>query len=162
MFDQAGTLIGSGCFDSEGRCGLAAYGEVEFSDFLSFKQWKDGVETDVIVEPIEGSLRWTPNGIVIGSIGGSSASPVEFGINKIFPNPANGPVQIEFGLKAAGHVRMVVYDLSGRRIETILNSYTASGSHRQSWDTSLVPSGIFIVKLQTEEQEMTAKFAIVK
>jgi len=161
-FDAGGTLIGAGRFDSAGKCGFAVFGEANSNSGLTFSQWQEGVESEVVVEPIEGELNWTANGILVGRINSDAGNPVEFGIHKMFPNPTNGPVQIEFGLEAAGTVSLIVYDLTGRQTATILNHHLVHGNHRISWDTSIVPSGVYIVKLRTRGQGTVRKFAILK
>jgi mannan endo-1,4-beta-mannosidase len=64
-----------------------------------------------------------------------------------YPNPFNPSTVIRFALKTASSVRMVVYDLLGRHMETLLQGEYSSGSHEVTW----VPkgaSGIYLCRME--------------
>ncbi|MFQ6616511.1 MAG: T9SS type A sorting domain-containing protein [Fidelibacterota bacterium] len=82
-------------------------------------------------------------GIVLGH-----AFPGEFVLRQNYPNPFNPTTTIEFSLPQSGFVTLIVYDLLGRQVETLLNLRMDAGHHKVRWNASSVPSGIYFVRMQ--------------
>ena len=53
-------------------------------------------------------------------------------------------------------------DLNGRQIETIFEGFQSSGLHSYRWNATEIPSGVYYVKLQFENQVETMKAVLVK
>ncbi len=73
------------------------------------------------------------------------------------PNPSAGHVRIPFSLAAAGKVRLVVYDLLGRRVQVLHDAHLAGGAHEVAWDGqgadgARVGAGVYLVVLETAAQ----------
>lgn len=79
-----------------------------------------------------------------------------------YPNPFNPTTNISFNLPAAGFVELNIYDLSGRKIESLLNKNLISGQHIVKWDASKYSSGIYFYRLRAENQIVTKKLVLVK
>ena len=88
--------------------------------------------------------------------------PEQYGLTKIYPNPFNPSTEVEFTLQNDTHVMLSVYDLNGRVVETIFEGFQTSGLHSYRWNASDVPSGVYYVKLQFENQAQTMKAVLVK
>ena len=88
--------------------------------------------------------------------------PEAFGLTKIYPNPFNPSTEVEFALPNDAHVMLSVYDLNGRQIETIFEGFQSSGLHSYRWNATEIPSGVYYVKLQFENQVETMKAVLVK
>ncbi|MFQ5436323.1 MAG: right-handed parallel beta-helix repeat-containing protein, partial [Anaerolineae bacterium] len=64
-----------------------------------------------------------------------SAVPERFGLQQNFPNPFNPSTVIRFQLPAASSVSLIIYDLLGRRVRTLLsNAGYSAGHHQLTWD----------------------------
>ena len=64
------------------------------------------------------------------------------------PNPFAGSTVISFSLEHAGLVKAFVYDVSGRRVRTLIHARVSSGTHELSWDGlddfgTEVPAGVY-------------------
>lgn len=170
-FGSGGRLIGSGCFDSEGRCGLAVWGDDVTTDavdgalsgeILSFILW-DGVEEIAVTPlPVTGESVWTAGGFMLGEVTSEAATPVTFGIHETYPNPTNGPVRLSFGLEKDATVSLCVYDLSGRLVTTLVSGEYKAGNHQIVWNTDVVSSGLYLVKLAVPGRSHTEKIAVLK
>ncbi len=57
-----------------------------------------------------------------------------FQLGQSYPNPFNPSTSIRFSLPHAGAVQLLVYDILGRRIRTLIDGYTAAGQHVVRWD----------------------------
>ncbi len=70
-----------------------------------------------------------------------------------WPNPANGPMSVTFGVPAAAEVTVNVFDVSGRPVRRLFTGMAAEGSHEISWngegDRGPVPSGIYYIVLRS-------------
>jgi len=80
---------------------------------------------------------------------------------EIYPNPATERSFIAYHLPEATHLHISVNDIYGRSVQVLKSSNEPSGSNTILWDVSSLPSGIYLVSLQTKESKLT-KRVIVK
>lgn len=80
----------------------------------------------------------------------------------IRPNPANPRADIAFTLNSPEQVHIMVYDIRGRRVESIEDRYLAPGEYSYKVNGSSWPSGIYFVRLSVGEAEVVRKIAIIK
>jgi len=95
------------------------------------------------------------------------AVPIEFALSQNYPNPFNPTTNISVQLKADGYVTLKVYDLLGREVRTLVNREMAAGSHIVNWDGTaddgkVVPSGVYIYRLTTQNFVSTKKMIVVR
>jgi hypothetical protein len=77
------------------------------------------------------------------------------------PNPFSDRAAIRFGLPRAGHVRMDVYDVSGRLITNLTDTAYDAGYHTADWvNDGGVGTGLYFLRLRFESQEITHKVVI--
>ncbi len=69
-------------------------------------------------------------------------------LNPAYPNPFNNRTTIGFGLPEDAKVRITVYDLTGRRIETLTNRFVQAGWHSTTWTPQLLANGEYIIRLE--------------
>jgi hypothetical protein len=73
-------------------------------------------------------------------------------LRSAYPNPFNPTTVIAFDVPVAGRVQLSIYDLSGRRIRSLVSETMDMGSHRVQWagdndDGRGVASGVYIARL---------------
>ena len=73
--------------------------------------------------------------------------PEDFGLVKNYPNPFNPNTTIEYYLGESGMVTMSVYDVNGRLIDSIVNTYQVSGKHSIIWQPNNISSGMYYINL---------------
>jgi hypothetical protein len=73
------------------------------------------------------------------------------------PNPARGAAHLRFSLPTAGRVRLSLYDVSGRRLEQIVDAPFAAGEHVVAVGASQRP-GIYLVRLEAGGTARTRKW----
>lgn len=66
-----------------------------------------------------------------------------------WPNPALDRVTLDFRVARAGQVSLDVYDLLGRRVETVFSGWWPEGRYSRDWDTDAVQPGQYVVRLTT-------------
>jgi hypothetical protein len=84
------------------------------------------------------------------------------------PNPTLGRVTASFALPSAvSHGQLVVYDVGGGRVKTLLDGPLAAGDHRIAWtglkdDGSAARPGVYFVRLVTAEHSATRKILLIR
>lgn len=69
-----------------------------------------------------------------------------------YPNPFTGQVHIPYRVQQAGHVRIQVYDMLGRRLAMIVDASHEPGYYTKTWRAGSVPSGSYILHLRASER----------
>jgi hypothetical protein len=83
--------------------------------------------------------------------------PTAFALNQNYPNPFNPETTIEFGLAADSHVKLVVYDLAGQVVRTLIaGDRMQAGHYTAQWDGMnssgvKVGSGVYLYRLSAGE-----------
>ena len=88
--------------------------------------------------------------------------PVKTGILQTFPNPFNPSTQLQFELASTQKISISVFDMSGRKIQTIFSGLKTSGQHQLLINGSQWSSGIYIIQLNTMDSVYTRKIVLIK
>ncbi|MFH1843221.1 MAG: FlgD immunoglobulin-like domain containing protein, partial [bacterium] len=83
------------------------------------------------------------------------------------PNPFNPRTTIAFGLPRAGDVELTIYDLRGRRIDTLVDGNLPAGRHSVTWQSrdeagNQMAAGVYIYRLRLGREVLTRKMVLVK
>ena len=94
-------------------------------------------------------------------------NPNDFQLYQNYPNPFNPSTQITFFLPHAAEVKIVIYDLQGRKVRTLLDGYRTAGTHNLTWagtnDTGKnVASGVYIYKMTTNGFSTQKKMQLIR
>lgn len=115
----------------------------------------------------EGTLQvQTTNGQV--RVGNSTSSesgaelPAALKLHQNMPNPFNPSTRIGFEVPASGRVQVMLHDLLGRRISTLLDSNLPAGAHSIEFDAANLPSGIYFYTLATASGTLTRTMHLAK
>jgi len=79
-----------------------------------------------------------------------------------YPNPFNNSTTIEYGLKQDERVVIEIYDLLGRKIETLVDVYQPAGMHRAIWNADQISTGIYFYKINAGDFSKTRKMLLLK
>jgi hypothetical protein len=96
------------------------------------------------------------------SIEGGQNLPGIISLRQNYPNPFNSSTTIEFDLPWTMYVRIDIYDILGRRIETPVDEVREAGSHRVVWDASNYSSGMYFYRLEAGEYVRIRKMMYLK
>lgn len=88
--------------------------------------------------------------------------PEELVLKQNYPNPFNPVTIIEFELPESGNSQLVVYDVNGREITTLVDQNLQAGTHQFDFDGSRLSSGMYIYRLYTPAGVKTGKMMLVK
>jgi len=83
--------------------------------------------------------------------------PASFGLTRSYPNPFNKSLMIEYSTLTAGKVNLSVYDLTGRKVQTLINGNSAPGSHILNWSPESISAGVYLIRLESAGQTSMQK-----
>ncbi|MCP4583154.1 MAG: T9SS type A sorting domain-containing protein [candidate division Zixibacteria bacterium] len=83
-----------------------------------------------------------------GIISDTSVLPGQYSIAQNYPNPFNASTTITYRLTETGHISVEIFDLLGRKIETLVDSRQSAGNHQVAWNASNQTSGIYFYKIR--------------
>ncbi len=93
--------------------------------------------------------------------------PETFTLNQNFPNPFNPTTTIEFGIPEESHVSLIIYDLNGIEVFTLLDGEFSPGSHSIQWDGTdkngnKMSSGVYLYNFSSEQYTDMKKMIFIK
>jgi hypothetical protein len=93
--------------------------------------------------------------------------PDKYILMQNYPNPFNPTTAIGFGLPQDEYVTIVIYNLFGEKIKTLLSDYCHAGYHLVNWDGrneigKKVSSGVFLYKIDSGKYSMIRKMILMK
>ena len=77
-------------------------------------------------------------------------TPSEFALEQNYPNPFNPSTTISYAIPRPGYVRLVVYDLMGRQIETLVKGAQSAGHYRTIFNPNGLTSGVYFYQLSVD------------
>ncbi len=81
---------------------------------------------------------------------------------KNYPNPFNPSTRISFSLEEAAEVRLELYDLKGRKVDTLLQEVRSAGSHSITYQPQNLASGVYFVLMRADSFRATQRIMLVK
>ena len=83
---------------------------------------------------------------------GDEPQNLETALHASYPNPFNSSTTISFSLKDNSHVEIVIYNVKGERVSTIMNENRDSGIYTFRWDGTDLSAGIYFIKLKVNDK----------
>lgn len=124
-----------------------SWGTVNIGDSLRLK-W--GIRSYTMLDSLSSQNNFLITFIrtVIGIQQISSNIPERYFISPNYPNPFNPETNIKFGLPAHSSVKLVIFDILGKEVVTLINGKLDAGEYNAQWDASSYSSGIYIYKIE--------------
>lgn len=124
----------------------------------NFRSYSGKVGTDG--NPV-GSLVYYPDDMV-GVETSENLSLESFDLAQNYPNPFNPTTNIVYSVKQTGKVKLVVYDIIGKEVATLVNKEQAAGKYNLEFKANNLSSGIYFYSLQTNAGTITKKMMLLK
>jgi hypothetical protein len=103
------------------------------------------------------SMEVQPTGINQGN-----NLPVEFSLSQNYPNPFNAQTIIQYSLPKQSDVSIDIFDILGRKIETVAEGIKSVGEHQAVWDANGQSSGIYFYRIKARDKVETKKMVLMK
>jgi len=84
-----------------------------------------------------------------------------------YPNPFNLTTKINYFIPKYSYVNIDIYDLKGRNIKSLINSYKSRGSHSIHWDATnkfgeMLSAGMYFYTIRVDNFRLVKKMILVK
>jgi len=107
------------------------------------------------------TFYYAPSQFVDNSPG--SNLPKEFALRRNYPNPFNPVTTISYDLPKDVNVSLLVYDVMGREVATLVDEYKSAGTYNITFDAKNLVSGVYFVRLTVDGgQSMVQKVVLMK
>ncbi|MBU1652885.1 T9SS type A sorting domain-containing protein [bacterium] len=156
-------------FDAQGNELLADTLVMEFDQRANFVQ--PAIDGGYIIAGKRDYGNYQETEFFLVKTVGDSILPVEKtdilcihkGINlNNYPNPFNPTTAISIQLVTRSHVNLSVYDISGSKVATLIDEDRTPGSYQVTFDGGDLPSGIYFVRLLTEDFQQAQKLVLLR
>jgi hypothetical protein len=139
------------------RVGRGYTGSVNYWDIPPFRGKLDDIKT----------FNYPATGITGVNENIQAAIPHEFVLQQNYPNPFNPTTEIQFSIPKSDNVKLVVYDLLGRQIRTLVDETMHSGDHRVMWDGTdgagrSVATGVYFYGLKSGDKMAVRKMVLLR
>ncbi len=116
---------------------------------------------DILFAGTHGRGAWMASAIITVD---AEAQPTArtFTLGRNYPNPVASTTTLPFTIIERTHVRLAVYDASGRCVQTLVDDVRMPGDHLVQLDAARLQPGVYFYRLETGTERMTRKLAIVR
>ncbi|MBD3287462.1 DUF4623 domain-containing protein [candidate division KSB1 bacterium] len=105
-------------------------------------------------------VKGTPSSVAVDN---TTNVPAEYVLDQNYPNPFNPKTTIQYALSKSVNVNLNVYDITGRKVATLVNKKQDAGNHRVVFSGENLSSGVYFYKLTAgNETVATKKMILIK
>ena len=92
----------------------------------------------------------------------NTGAPYTYQLNQNYPNPFNPTTHIAYTIAKRGMVSLLVYDLLGREVSTLVNEVKEAGRHTVPLNGTKLSSGVYFYCLQAGSFSETKKLVLLR
>lgn len=92
----------------------------------------------------------------------TTSPPATFALEQNYPNPFNPVTTIRYQIPQAENVKLIVYDILGRRVKVLVNEHQNAGYYTLKFDASDLSSGIYFYQLKAGSFTQVRKMLLTK
>ncbi|MBU1707261.1 T9SS type A sorting domain-containing protein [bacterium] len=92
----------------------------------------------------------------------SDVVPEGYSLAQNYPNPFNAVTELSYAIANAGHVRLAIYNVTGRLVATLVNEEQGAGEYQVTFDAGDLPSGVYIYRLEAGTFVSQHKMVLLK
>ncbi len=79
-----------------------------------------------------------------------------------YPNPFNPFTKINYELRVTNYAKLVVYDVIGKEVVTLVNEKQSPGTYQVEFDAGSLTSGIYFYRLTSGDFTDTRRMMLIK
>jgi len=150
--------------------GNIAPGQTKSSSVASFTTQNNPNNIDFIIHIFSKNMEfWSDslNVIITGIAENEISIPKEYNLEQNYPNPFNPSTTIRFQLPQSRDVSLIVYNMLGQKVRTLLNNTVSAGDYKIEWDGrddsgKDVASGIYLYRLTSKNFVRSQKMLLIR
>jgi len=156
-------------------CGVSRYDGTEWTTYTTDDGLVDNYVNSIAVGDDgvvwagtwKGLSRYDPTANESTGVEKNDSLPSEITIHGNFPNPFNPETSIQFTLPCAEKVQLVIYNISGQKVRSLISDRMTAGIHSVRWDGrdetgQSVSSGIYLYRLRAGGIEETRSMTLMR
>lgn len=127
--------------------------------------WRMKIRDDELIVGTHGRGVWTVpmSEIDVATEDLASELPSGFSLPQNYPNPFNASTTVEFAVREESHVRLVVFDATGRKVSELTDQVYTPGVHKLQWNAEAFSSGVYLSRMESDGRLVhTRKMILVK
>lgn len=129
--------------------------------------WATGLATNSNGGTSGDYWNWAPSKrVVVRSLTSvkniSGKTPLVFSLGQNYPNPFNPSTKIRFAVPQSSAVKLSVYDISGKEVNTLVNEILGAGTYEATWNPHNLASGIYFYTLNAGGFTETKSMMLIK
>ncbi|MBM2842052.1 MAG: hypothetical protein HW412_2580 [Bacteroidetes bacterium] len=94
------------------------------------------------------AMRWLKLGTTV-DVAIQEGLPTTFALSQNYPNPFNPSTMVNFDVPEQAHVKIVVYDIIGREVLTLVDGEYVAGYHRATFTATNLASGVYFYRMMS-------------
>lgn len=92
----------------------------------------------------------------------TTSLPLSYGLSQNYPNPFNPVTKINYELPKEGKVRLMIYDILGREVKTLVNEVKQAGKYTVEFNGTNFASGVYFYKIEAGKYTEVKRMVLVK
>ncbi len=118
-----------------------------------------GKPTDLVIDPDNWVLKKIAYSMIDHDLG---YIPGDFLLSEPYPNPFNSLTHFNIFLPYDIDGNLSVYDILGRKVDVIESGKLKAGYYTENWTPSVISSGVYIIRFESDEVSMEQKVLYIK
>ncbi|MEJ2545484.1 MAG: FG-GAP-like repeat-containing protein, partial [Calditrichaceae bacterium] len=118
------------------------------------------------VQAIDNSFIGSPfakeQSFVITAIENINDLPKTFALYQNYPNPFNPSTKIKFDVPVASDIKIILYNILGEKVRTLVNIKYAPGRHEYVLEASGLAAGLYFYRIKTDQYMKTKRMILLK
>ncbi len=79
-----------------------------------------------------------------------------------YPNPFNPNTIIRFNLSTGSNLKLSIYNVNGRLVQVLIQDQFPAGDHRLVWNAQGLTAGVYLLRLETEDETIVRRMTLLK
>lgn len=85
-----------------------------------------------------------------------------FFLDQNYPNPFNNSTVIFYSIEEEGNVELSVYNLAGKKVQTLVNHFRTAGTYRVDFNAAELSSGVYLYRIKVNGRASTRKMILLQ
>jgi photosystem II stability/assembly factor-like uncharacterized protein len=118
-------------------------------------------DTSYLIMPTVNRSVWSIHRTLVGVEDNAPVLPDKILLSN-YPNPFNAQTTISYSLPSASNVTIEIFDISGRKVETLFSGYKEAGHYAVVWDAREAASGVYFYRIKAGEFSSVKKCVLLR
>jgi len=157
--------------------GYSAVGMFPEKDNVAYNGITSGTKAELLAA-IGNPANWVgddatrppfPTSFIVSGVNGNHEGSLKNRVSlmPIHPNPVSKNATIVYSLQSPAKIDLSVFNILGQQVATLVNGYQSAGSHAVTWKLrddrgSLVPNGVYFIKLSANGQSIARRAMVIR